>query len=1246
MLRLRIVPDDIVFDRFDPLASEEELELVERLWRSTEGDLDGDAGRAAWREFVGRTGGARAAWLARTFPMEQDADGLPTIERPQEVREEPYFGTPRGLPEQLEVWIGRGGNPIALVETLDLDLDAIRTHDLPSLSDGEARWWTSFAEAERVGLGARIDLGDTGDDLDVVLVTGLSEEPPNEWYLNHGARGQMSLVAPGVPTNTVEGAPAAPLDADPEHWLNVARGVGADAMGARTVAAALTGDPAAATPLLGGELDLETPARAVLGGVWLALWGHPGKDLMGLGAATHEAGLWAVDSLRPIGALPTLRVGTQPYGLLHVTALDRWQAHDAQGPFEEAAAEGLRSGRDYWSEVAEQAGNVVDVDTQRLLDLIAHSPSSGAYAWRSFLPLELALQFWWTLGAGASWVDLVEMYDVWWEDALDVFGDLEPQRRMTAFGWPVDLGIPLVVPDNMSETMFRQLLRNLADPELNIGRIFQDGGWEQLTDGVVPNSLLARLLVWAHWVAQAEVFRAGVPDPDPRPPRLAWQRPPGTRIEEDARAMKPAPGSEAWRLREILQQSCGMLADLPLEDVERAFRGLLDTAAYRLDPWFTGYALRRVREEGSGWPRMLGLYGWVDAPRPGSPGPNEGGLLHAPSHDQAYTAMVLRDRAISDVEPDRWVMDLDSAAVRGADRVATAVRAGLHISEALGAEVERMVGDLDEIDRLRAEFPIVEEHAGRRTCDGVAVLEGSVDALGLPAETRAALGELRAAVEAYGDLLVAGAAHMVVSGRGETAGTLMDAAAGLAQPPTLEVLQTPRTGRAASTTVLFGLPDSPDPPSDPEPSESPTRLAEPGFAAWLEEVTGAPDGPSWLWQTEVGETVVPVSLADLSLAPCDAAVLAHETLAILVGEEAGEGAVVSDASPAWSTHHRARSLVLVVGGEPAAGEHLVVDRIPDDEDVRADIRARIERVRATGDELLSVLQAAVMGSVPAQRSALHDAVRWGIRSIEGAELALVERVQGAIDGLEDRLQSVPADAILDGMSVADLGRVLAELATADGRWPVLSRLDLLDLSPGLVADARPDGAGTNPIDEEWLSVVSPVRERLARIEAVQLETLIESGSALLHVWTTRPGDIWQKNVPRDPDTGRCAASHVHVALGPSGAFEGVHYASPVRRVGLVDQWSETVPEIEHTTTAGFGFNAPAARAPQAVLIGAPPSAGGVLEDGDLAHIVLEARRLTRVRMGRSSDLDRVAPTVPISYLPASQPAGVDLEPAP
>ena len=215
--------------------------------------------------------------------------------------------------------------------------------------------------------------------------------------------------------------------------------------------------------------------------------------------------------------------------------------------------------------------------------------------------------------------------------------------------------------------------------------------------------------------------------------------------------------------------------------------------------------------------------------------------MHAPSPGQALTAAVLRDRAVNDPSATRWNMQLTSRTVRGADALAEQVRTGAHLGEAAGREVERVVAVRADVDRLRARFPLRTEHAGRRTCDGLAVLKADPATLGLDATRLAGLDDLRAALDAYGDLLVAEAVHHVTEGRADVAGAVLDAAAGLARPPQLALLQTTRSGRALATSVVLALPDTVA--TDPQ---SPAELADPadGRVPARAARDGAPTGRS------------------------------------------------------------------------------------------------------------------------------------------------------------------------------------------------------------------------------------------------------------------------------------------------------------------------------------------------------------------------------------------------------------------
>ena len=108
----------------------------------------------------------------------------------------------------------------------------------------------------------------------------------------------------------------------------------------------------------------------------------------------------------PEGPFPTLRVGSQPYGLLPATALAQWRAADGDPPVERALVRPLRTLRDRFRDAAVQRGNAVGATEQELMDLIGALPTSSYFRHRLAWPLEM----WWLAtalsGTRASWIDV------------------------------------------------------------------------------------------------------------------------------------------------------------------------------------------------------------------------------------------------------------------------------------------------------------------------------------------------------------------------------------------------------------------------------------------------------------------------------------------------------------------------------------------------------------------------------------------------------------------------------------------------------------------------------------------------------------------------------------------------------------------------------------------------------------------------------------------------------------------------
>jgi hypothetical protein len=807
----------------------------------------------------------------------------------------------------------------------------------------------------------------------------------------------------------------------------------------------------------------------------------------------------------------------------------------------------------------------------------------------------------------------------------------------------------------------------------------------------LPDSLLTRLLLYALVVAAAEVHRVATEHTGPVLEPIVADASQPTQLEDDASAMTEpelTSGGPAVDMYNQVQSAFYLLFELREPTLERTMRATLDAAAYRIDPWITAYATRRLeRQTAATHQYRLGAYGWVDAPRPGTPGPTQGGLLHAPSEQQAAVAAILRDRAIHDVEPGRWQMNLESSTIRLAEQVAEEVRLGAHISEALGRAVERAVGTPATVETLRAQYPIRKEHAGRRVCDGQAVLAADVATLPLTAQQRAALEPLRQALDSYSDLLVADAVQHVVASRGDVAGAAMDAAAGLAGPPDLEVISTRRTGRAVNTNVIFALPPTAAPPVTID--TSPATVADPAVAAFLTTVLGHQRTAPWTWPVlQPGKVTRNVVLAELDLTPIDTVVLSEEALAQLVLEAAAPGSILntrwpvtrpdgtvqivqlsdldlepqqialmtddeltrllrargptgsvvgpSEAPSGLQQQRRARRIIDVLGSQPAVpGDLLDTGAQPRDDAVRSELHTRYQQLHQLADIVLATLQSAM---TPADAiKALRLAARWGITPAGDVGDTPLDRVVRAHAALTARKAAAPSGAALDKLTAQQLAAAIAELAAPEGQLAVLSRIDLRNW-PTPLAEAP-------ALNGEWLTLNAAVRMPVARLEAFQLDAELEHLWPALSVWSNRPNDPWQLAAPVSAN-GTPLASRMIAVFGPAGAVPVPGATDATVAVALLDSWGETIPDPQQATTAAFGFDAPAARAPQAILIAVGPDPTAPLTPETLLDIVAETRELARARMATPAELHQLDVALPLMMLPAMGNTAVVLKPQP
>ncbi|WP_311315032.1 hypothetical protein [Streptomyces naphthomycinicus] len=755
-IKVRVYPDDIHIDAFDPALTPVELEAARAYWA--------DPGEHAWQELLGKVSAPRAAWATRAARPGAPAPRL----RDSRRRRAPRVTT---LPARWR-FLGLVDGRVAVDRTgadipdpLPLGLLAA---DESAPDHEHAEWAIDFDAALAAGMGTVLTLPAEFDHLDELFVIGVSDLSPEDGAaeLRRCLRGHafgdgLGFLAPGTPTNNTPETTSAwssrptsmppgppPVLMDRTDASRLARALGLSDAGflAECAGAAHDGDgPVAALSLLSWwtvlyEMQIEaiTPDSGV---------SRPDAERR----AAHE--LWVrvrnhlAEHVRSRGPLPTVRVGRQPYGILPVTALDEW-VPDRDDGVDGLLLPWLQRLRHHWR-AALTPGWVPRVTDGTPADWLAADILSR-------LPVsnDLVIRRETTARGGREKFDKIHLRAP--SPAIALSG-VRSGLRWTI---PSDEISNIAWTSNTTEPNYALVPQRLAPNAAKYGVLFEDSR-RRLADAV---AFLRGELTQEQFLARWPMTSTGGPSPDRLPTIFGHfrfgtaERPTDLvplMVNGDGRDMvfttvdgfigdgfdlafdlpntvdvvirrrlqegpdSPSAATLLERAREALPSAGAVingldaLAGVPADGFLPLAFELFDVCSHRWDAWTTSLAAKRLgetRAAGTSGIR-LGGYGWVENLYPGSALPSDG-FIHAPSLHHAATAAVLRSGFLAHRDagsPDAaeatspLAVDLTSRRARIARWLVGGVRRGQSLGTLLGYRFERALHDAG-LDVQKAPF--------------------------------------------------------------------------------------------------------------------------------------------------------------------------------------------------------------------------------------------------------------------------------------------------------------------------------------------------------------------------------------------------------------------------------------------------------------------------------------------------------------------------------------------------------------
>jgi len=830
-LRVRIYPDTIQLDSHEPELTRTEREWGVHTWESIwRAGNDVEAQKTAWRQLADRFGDERGAWILHALePANMAQRPTSPIGASEPLAHPPAFPQPaivedneqaswrhapvaRLMPDRWYAIVHSAGVPAIAVRGRDIEKPVAAGPD-PQTPPGVVaadtlaidkgmQWMVDFDVAEAKGMALRIPIpaATLAAGLDSLFVLGAtsSSAPGNvadefaDLLDAHHYTDGLEFLHLGTPTNNTADRRAGYQSGGRDHDTSFAAEVASDPAtldadaNAIKIGAALGLPRARVVRALGyvqrASERHDAAQRCMNAALWPASWGYYLGNMIGFAGSglTPEGLAWArqhfLSHVRAAGALPWLRAGRQPYGLLAVTSLDLWKPEaDADDPRDAFLKDLLIGLRDkFWRPKLDQVARVgqrqspPDPDAD-LADVMRTEAFSGAYRVRSLFGRHYLQHLRAFIGEDLQATGFIGAQDAITAGPLQRLGiPWRPRMAAATFGemsfaiksalvqsgevspWKLlepdyiaallaESHIDALVaarpaPDataasaSLLQTLLRHaLLREIAEAAARIAARAPAVDASALLHDAELNDLVSGSALSPTFQRQLEMKVAAI----------TGNRTIRDVIEDTLRDVAvPTAATELAPLVEF-RASLKSLLGTDSETLQLLMQGTLDLASYRLDAWITSFASKRLAtlRAQSAVGLRTGAYGWVENLRPMPPSafvpavPPAGesaplamfsgdtGFIHAPSATHAAAAALLRNAHLGTSgitsADSPFAIELSSRRAREAARLIDGTRQGQPLGALLGYRFERNLHDLG-LDRFIAPLRNLAPLAARR----------------------------------------------------------------------------------------------------------------------------------------------------------------------------------------------------------------------------------------------------------------------------------------------------------------------------------------------------------------------------------------------------------------------------------------------------------------------------------------------------------------------------------------------------